>query len=179
MNGEPLGIFLGSETDQDSFILPVTVKDSNGVVQNFAIRLNYQPPTDQTPPPEPTSFTSTTYSFEDSPILNNAGQTYYAPGQTDQTSQQGATQDDAGFTNRQQNIFQTTQQPSQQSASDSPVLSSVYDLNQDGSVNSIDVGLFLKDWRAKKATVSSAMDFNRDGKINAIDYAVLKKNLSY
>lgn len=60
-----------------------------------------------------------------------------------------------------------------------PLLSSdqvKYDLNSDNKVNSVDIGIFLTNWRNRNNLTSS--EFNGDGVVNTVDYALLIKNFS-
>lgn len=50
-----------------------------------------------------------------------------------------------------------------------------YDLNKDGTVNSVDSSLFLTKWRGK---TYAGIDINGDGKVNIFDYSDLKKNFN-
>lgn len=66
--------------------------------------------------------------------------------------------------------------PSADNISNSATASSSnpYDLNNDSTVNSLDISIFLVDWnKAKTENSNPRSDFNKDGVINTTDYTLL------
>lgn len=152
------------------FDIPILVKLSNNATSPFVIKFRYQPAS-VISSPSPSQQPPVTPQQPSQPPSNSGGS---SGGSSGGGGGGGGSSGGSGSGSGGSNVSK----PPPPAAAKPPALIktrvNIFDFNSDGKISSIDVGLFLIEWRkGKKASLK--MDLNKDGRVNSIDYSLLKR----